>query len=117
MTEDQKRFARQAKRKATAASPKALPEPYSVPEAKASKPTKGQGQKSPGTKVPTPMATRKSTADHGQESLGAKVPKPMTGPHPMATRRQRASGAGGLRSGSRLGPTDTCVDLFNPSKT
>jgi hypothetical protein len=52
----------------------------------------------------------------GQESPGTKVPPPD--PHPMATRRQRqASGAGSSRPGGGSGQTDTCVDLFNPSKT
>jgi hypothetical protein len=68
---------------------KALPAREPATEAKASKPTKGQT---------------------GQESPVAKAT------HPMST-RQPASRAGGLRSGGGLGPTDTCVDLFNPSKT
>jgi hypothetical protein len=46
----------------------------------------------------------------GQESPVAKAT------HPMVT-RQRASGAGGLRSGGGSGQTDTCVAQGNPSKT
>jgi hypothetical protein len=80
MTEDQKRLERTGKKKATKASR------YPVPEAKASKPVKGQ--ESPETKVSNPMVTRR-----------------------------QASRAGGLRPGGGLGSTDTCVDLFNPSKT
>jgi hypothetical protein len=63
-----------------------------------------------GKKNPVPEA-KASKPTIGQEGPGSKDP------HPMATRRQRASRAGGLRSGGGLGSTDTCVDLFNPSKT
>jgi hypothetical protein len=86
LTEDQKRVARTAKKKSVAASPRA-PEPKPAPEAKASKPMKGQ--ESPETKVS----------------------------HPMAARIRIASRAGGLRPGGGSGQTDTCVANGNPSKT
>jgi hypothetical protein len=54
MTEDQKRWARTGKKKATTASRNP------VPEAKASNPVKGQ--ESPETKVSKPMETRAKTA-------------------------------------------------------
>jgi hypothetical protein len=105
LTEDQKRCARVGKKKAVAASQralpapppqkmlpgpaaqKALPAPEPIPEAKASKPMKGQ------------------------ESPVAKAT------HPMAIRRQEASRARGLRSGGGSGQTDTRVAKGNPSKT
>jgi hypothetical protein len=59
-------------------------------------------------------AEKPSTQGKGQESPGIKVP--TQDPHPMATRRQRAGRAGSLRLGDGSGQTDTCVDLFNPSK-
>jgi hypothetical protein len=83
-------------RKATAAAQPALLAPELLPEAKA--PLKLlKGQESP-------------------RSETAKKPAPDS--HPMATRRQRqASGAGCLRPGGGSGQTDTCVVLYNPSKT
>jgi hypothetical protein len=59
MTEDQKRVARMAKKKSVAATAR-VPEPKPVPEAKASKPTKGQ--ESPETEVSPPMVTRSLSA-------------------------------------------------------
>jgi hypothetical protein len=69
---------------------KALMTPEPIPEAKASK--------------PKPKPTK------GRESPEAKAS------HQMST-RQRASGAGGLRSGGGSGQTDTRVAQSNPSKT
>jgi hypothetical protein len=63
-----------------------------------------------GNKKPVPEA-KASKPTNGQERPGSKDP------HPTGSRRQRASRAGGLRSGGGLGQMDTCVDLFNPSKT
>jgi hypothetical protein len=81
MSEDQKRAANLGRKMSKRATQKP------VPEAKASKPVKGQ--ESPGTKVPKPMETR----------------------------RQAASRAGGLRSGGGSGQTGTCVASGNPPKT
>jgi hypothetical protein len=79
MSGDQKRMAGLGKEMARKGSKKP------VPEAKASKPTKGQ--ESPETKVS----------------------------HPMQTRRQAASRAGGLRGVVGSGQMDTCVAQGNPS--
>jgi hypothetical protein len=109
MTEDQKRIARPAQKKAgvgkSVTRSRAVTDPTSPsvsmaaasPRAPAGIPTKGQqapkqpveGQESPGTKVPTPT---------------------------MVTRRQ-ASRAGGLRPVGGSGQTDTRVACRNPSKT
>jgi hypothetical protein len=62
MTEDQKRYARIGKKKATA-SQKALAVQKPVPEAKASKPV--NGQESPETKVSHPMQTRRQASRAG----------------------------------------------------
>jgi hypothetical protein len=86
MTEDQKCCARIGKKKA-AASQRAAAVQKPIPEAKASKPVKGQ--ESPETKVSKPMETR----------------------------RQAASRAGGLRSGGSSGQTGTRVASCNPPKT
>jgi hypothetical protein len=75
------------------------------------------------SRVPEPpkaAASQRAPADkqkamgQGQESPGTKVP---TDQHPMATRRQQAGRAGGLRSGGGSGQKDTCVNLFHPSET
>jgi hypothetical protein len=111
MTEGQKRYARSAKKKAgvdksvtrSRAVTGSTPPPMSFPKAMASQrapadiPTKGQQAPKPPVK--------------GQESPEAKAS------HQMATRRQEASRAGGLRSGGGSGQTDTCVSSRNPSKT
>jgi hypothetical protein len=81
MSEDQRRQIEKAKKM----SRKSVPKP--VPEAKASKPTKGQ--ESPETKVS----------------------------HPMVTRGKEVSRAGGLRPGSGSGQTDTRATKGRPSKT
>jgi hypothetical protein len=55
-------------------------------------PPRKKGQESPGTKVPTPMQTRRQAKE------------------------KEASRAGGLRPGGGSGQTDTCVAQGNPSK-
>jgi hypothetical protein len=66
---------------------------------------------SPRVPADQPKGAKAPPPTKGQESSGTKVPQPIE------TRTRRRAGAGGLRSGGGLGPTDTCVDLFNPSKT
>jgi hypothetical protein len=83
MSEDQRRKANLGKKMAQRGAPKPKP----VPEAKASKPVKGQ--ESPETKVSKPTETR----------------------------RQAPSRAGSLRSGGGSGQTGTCVAKGNPPKT
>jgi hypothetical protein len=71
----------------------------------------------PGARAPTTKAAdpQKAPAEP-KPTTGAKAPKPKKGQespetkvsHPMET-RQRASGAGGLRSGGGSGQTGTCV--------
>jgi hypothetical protein len=137
MTEDQKRLVKHAQKcsaipRCTSAPGTKLPPKSAQPKAAHAKEPQGNGTPAsrsradagPSQKVPeppkaaapprAPAARPKSKGDVGQESPGTKVP---TDPHPMATRRQQASRAGGLRPGGGLGPTDTCVDLFHPSKT
>jgi hypothetical protein len=88
MTEDQKRHAKIAKKKA-AVPQKAAAEPKPKPTT--------------GAKAPKPK--------EGQESPEAKAS------HPMATRKHEASRAGGLRSVGGSGQTGTCVASRNPPKT
>jgi hypothetical protein len=76
-----------------AQSQKALP----APEMKAAAPQRA------------PADVRK--VSKGQESQEAKAS------HPMASRTRSASRAGGLRPRGGPGQTDTCVVLYNPSKT
>jgi hypothetical protein len=61
------------------------------------------------SKKPVPEA-KASTPRKGQESPETKVSTPMV-------TRQRASGAGSLRSGGASGQTGTCVAQGNPPKT
>jgi hypothetical protein len=109
ITEDQKRIARSAQKKAgvgkslTRSRAVTDPTPPSVPMAAASQrapagiPTKGQ------------QATKQPV--EGQESPGTKVPSPT-----MVLRSQ-ASRAGGLRPVGGSGQTDARVACRNPSKT
>jgi hypothetical protein len=69
----------------------------------------GKKMSKKGSKKPVPEA-KASTPRKGQESPETKVS------HPMET-RQRASGAGSLRSGGGSGQTGTCVASGNPPKT
>jgi hypothetical protein len=62
-------------------------------------------------------APRPKKAAASQRAPAGKPVEEAKASHPMETRKQVASRAGSLRSGSGLGSMDTCVDLFNPSKT
>jgi hypothetical protein len=147
MTEDLKRAVAHAKKCSTKSIPRCTSAPGTKLPPKKSVPPKPEEVGNSGTRsraVPDPTsptqasepkkaaASQRAPADQpkgakappqkkGQESPGTKIPlKPTQDPHPKATSmitRQRASRAEGLRSGGGLGPTDTCVDLFNPSKT
>jgi hypothetical protein len=121
-------------------SPEAVQNPQSVPGRRALMPpekedksvTRSRAVAEPSIQAPAsgnPVQITKAAASQrvpADQPRGAKAPPPKKGqespgskdPYPMATRRQRqASRAGSLRSGGGIGPTDTCVDLFNPSKT
>jgi hypothetical protein len=121
-------------------SPEAAQKPLPNPKLKVLLPpssedrsaTRSRAVAEPSIQVPAarpPLVIEKAAASPrapAEQLKGAKAPPPKKGQespetkvsHPMATRRKRqASGAGGLRSGGGLGQTDTCVDLFNPSKT
>jgi hypothetical protein len=133
MTEDQRRVVAHAK-KCSGKVPRCTSAPGTRPPPKSAPAREPHGNGTPGSrsraeagpsqKVPepskaaapprAPAAKTKSKGDVGQESPGTKVP--AHDPHPMAT-KLHASRAGSLRPGGGLGPTDTCVDLFNPSKT
>jgi hypothetical protein len=142
MSEDQRRLAENAQKRASKGARKQQPQPprcTSAPGTRAppkSVPAKephgvgnpafrSRAEAGPSQRVPEPPkaadsprapADKSKNIGMGQESPGTKVP--AHDPHPNATRlSRRASGAGSLRPGGRLGPTDTCVDLFNPSKT
>jgi hypothetical protein len=86
--------------------------PADPPSPKGKKPvTKAAAsQKAPAAQKPVPEA-RASKPVKGQESPEAKASKPMK------TRRQAASRAGGLRSVGGSGLTGTCVASGNPPKT
>jgi hypothetical protein len=129
MTEDLKRVVAHAKKCSAHNVPRCTSAPGTKPPPKKSVPQEPQGNGTPASRlraeagpsqmVPeppkaaapqrAPALKSKSKGDIGQESPGTKVPAHDS--HPMASR------AGGLRSGGGIGPTDTCVDLFNPSKT
>jgi hypothetical protein len=116
MSEDQRRQVERAKRMES----RSVPRSGSAPDAKASSlRAKAAAQLALLAPELLPEAKAPLKLLKGQESPGTKVPpKPAPDPHPMATRRQRqASGAGCLRSGGGSGQTDTCVVLYNPSKT
>jgi hypothetical protein len=134
MTEDQKRAVAHAKKCSAKNVPRCSSAPCTRPPPKSAPAKEPQGygtpasrsraEAGPSQKVPeppkaaapqrAPLAKTKSKGDVGQESPGTKVP--AHDPHPNAT-KLHASRAGGLRPGGGLGPTDMCVDLFNPSKT
>jgi hypothetical protein len=119
-------------------SPKEIQKPLPVPSLKALLPpeqedksvTRSRAVAEPSVQAPAvgkPVQITKAAASRQAPAVqpkGAKAPPPKKGQespvakatHPMST-RQRASGSGDLRSGGGLGQTDTCVDLFNPSKT
>jgi hypothetical protein len=64
----------------------------------------------------TPKGTAQGTG-RKNPTEEAKASHPMVDHHPVVTRRQEASRAGGLRSGGGSGKTDTRVASGNPSKT
>jgi hypothetical protein len=140
ITEDQKRVVAHAKKCSTRNVPRCTRAPGTKPPPKKSVPPKPEeggkpvarsraaADPPPSTQASGPetgskkaAASQRAPADKpqaqgkGQSSPGTKVP--VQYPHPMAARRQRAGRAGRLRLGDGSGPTDTCVDLFNPSKT
>jgi hypothetical protein len=96
--------------------PKPQPAPVSIPadppSPKGKRPvTKaGASQKAPAVQKPLPEA-KASKPVKGQESPEAKASKPME------TRGRAASRAGGLRLVGGSGKTGTCVASGNPSKT
>jgi hypothetical protein len=129
MTEDQKMLVKHAKkcsgipRCASAPGEKLPPKPASAKEPKGhgTPASRMRDDAGPSQKVPEPQglkaaASQKAPAGkvgQGQESPGTKVPI-----DPTAIRRPKSAGrAGSLRLGDGSGLTDTCVDLFNPSKT
>jgi hypothetical protein len=130
MTEDLKRVVAHAKKCSIRNVPRCTSAPGTRPPPKKSVPPKPEEGGKPVTRSravadPPPSsqasdskkaaASQRAQAGTGQVSPGTKVP--VQDPHPMATRRQRASRAGSLRLGDGSGQTDTCVDLFNHSKT
>jgi hypothetical protein len=88
--------------------PKSQPAPVSAPKNPISK--AAASHKAPAGQKPVPEA-KASKPVKGQESPEAKASKPME------TRRQAASRAGGLRSVGGSWQTGTCVASGNPSKT
>jgi hypothetical protein len=135
LTEDQKRVVAHAKKcsarniprctsapgtklppkKTVSPKPEESGKPVTRSRAVADPPPSAQASEPKKTAAPQRAPADKTQAQgKGQESPGTKVP---IDPHPMATRRQRASRAGSLRLGDGSGQTDTCVDLFGPSKT
>jgi hypothetical protein len=115
ITEDQKRYARHAKKKSAMAS-----------RFEDSPATRSRAVAEPSTLVPavdTPKRGMKAAASPRAPAVqpkGTKVPPPtkeqQAPKHPMETRGQ-ASRAGGLRPGGGSGQTDTRVAQGNPSKT
>jgi hypothetical protein len=102
MSEDQRRKIEPAKKMAgRGAKTSRRPACLSAPGTKAQAEKAAAPQKAPVEPKPVPE-TKASTPKKGQESPEAKAS------HPMRT-RQRASGAGGLRSGGGSGQTGTCV--------
>jgi hypothetical protein len=127
MTEDQKHLLRHAKecstipRCASAPGEKLPPKRAKEPKGYGNPASRMRDDAGPSQKAPEPQgmkaaASQKAPAakvGQGQESPGAKAPR-----DPNAIRRPKSAGrAGSLRLGDGSGLTDTCVDLFNPSKT
>jgi hypothetical protein len=102
--------------------PTSQPAPVSVPadppSPKGKKPvTKAAApQKAPAVQKLVPEA-KASKPVKGQESPEAKASKPIVDHQPMVTRGRAASRAGGLRSVGGSGQTGTCVASGNPPKT
>jgi hypothetical protein len=94
-------------RKAPAAPQKALPAPLPAKDSDevGAPVTRSRAVTGPMSSPPDPDPKKTATSQ--------RVPVDQ---HPMATRRQQASRAGGLRPGGGSGQTDTCVAKRNPSR-